>query len=255
MDCFVLVCAATNELEPPSLSTSCACPEVSLNYSCTLGGGSNTVWSGTVFTGRCGGNEIALRHSLFETGIADVICGTLRAFSVSFTNTSGQLCYSSILTVPVSISLNGQTVRCSRDPSGATVSGSPHTLSVAGIALCLKILTYLPQLSEWYLCAGAAPNGLNVTGISRFMFTFSWTPTVNCSSVTSYQANGNVVNCGNCSHNPSTNTATCSGWTPNGQTCSVSVMSVICGGMTGEPSESVDIVLQGMYMLTCMDTN
>ena len=26
-------------------------------------------------------------------------------------------------------------------------------------------------------------------------------------------------------------------------------MSVICGGMTGEPSESVDVVLQGTYML------
>ena len=62
------------------------------------------------------------------------------------------------------------------------------------------------------------------------------------------------MSCGSCSYNPGANTATCSGWTINGQACSFSVMSVICGGMTGEPSESVDIVIQGMYMLV-VDTD
>ena len=57
--------------------------------------------------------------------------------------------------------------------------------------------------------------------------------------------NVNATDCGNCRYNPGTNTATCSGWRPNGQTCSLSVMSEVCGGMTGDPSESLELLLQG----------
>ena len=105
-------------------------------------------------------------------------------------------------------------------------------------SLCIKI--------------GAAPVSLSASSIDQSRFTFSWTPTVTCSSVTSYQVNADVANCGNCRYDGTgTNTATCSGWAANGQTCSVSVMSVICGGRTGEPSGSLDFVLQGMYICSC----
>ena len=95
---------------------------------------------------------------------------------------------------------------------------------------------------------GAAPESLDVSTINRFTFTFSWTPTVSCSYISSYRVNAAMIDCGNCSYNLGTNTATCFGWTPNGQTCSVrtaSVLSEVCGGMAGEPSASLDLFLQG----------
>ena len=120
-------------MAPPSLPTGCACPGDSLNYTCTVVDGSNTVWSGTAFD--CVGNQMVLLHSQFGTDAAVDACGSLLATGDSATATSGQVCYSSTLTVPVSISLNGMAVGCHREPS-VTVSGSPHTLSVAGILNC-----------------------------------------------------------------------------------------------------------------------
>ena len=118
--------AATNELAPPSLPTGCACPGDSLNYTCTVVGGSFTVWSGTALD--CVGNQIVLLHSQFETGAAAGACGSLSATGDSVT----EMCYNSTLTVPASVSLNGLTVGCDLEPE-VTVSGSPQTLSVAGM--------------------------------------------------------------------------------------------------------------------------
>ena len=128
--CLPLILAATNKLAPPSLPTGCACPGDSLNYTCTVVGGSFTIWSGTAFD--CRGNQIFLLHEHFGTSAADDACGSLSATGDSVTDTSGQVCYSSTLRVPVSVSLNGLTVGCDREPP-VTVSGSPHTLSVAGM--------------------------------------------------------------------------------------------------------------------------
>ena len=136
--------AVTNELAPPSLPTGCACPGDSLNYTCTVVGGSVTIWSGTAFD--CVGNQIALLHSQFGTSAAAGACGSLSATGDSATDTSGQVCYSSTLTVPVSVSLNGLTVGCDREPP-VTVSGSPHTLSVAGIFNSGQYLLNNPSFS------------------------------------------------------------------------------------------------------------
>ena len=104
---------------------------VSLTYTCTVVDGSVTFWSGTAFD--CRGNQIVLLHSQFGTGEAAGVCGSLSAIGDSATATSGQVCYSSTLTVPVSVSLNGLTVGCDHVEPGVNVSGSPHTLSVAGM--------------------------------------------------------------------------------------------------------------------------
>ena len=143
--------AATNELAPPSLPTGCACPGDSLNYTCTVVGGSSTIWSGTAFD--CRGDQISLLHEQFGISAAAGDCGSLSAIGDSVTDTSGQVCYSSTLTVPVSVSLNGLTVGCDREPS-VTVSGSPHTLSVAGILNSGQYLLNNPSFPPlvYFLC-------------------------------------------------------------------------------------------------------
>ena len=127
-----LILAATNELVPPNLPTGCACPGDSLTYTCTVVDGSVTFWSGTAFD--CIGNQnLVLLHIQFGTDTVTAVCGSLSATGDSATATSGQVCYSSTLTVPVSVSLNGLTVGCDHVEPGVNVSGSPHTLSVAGM--------------------------------------------------------------------------------------------------------------------------
>ena len=48
----------------------CVCPGHELRFECTVTGGGFTVWMGSVFD--CGeyGNQIYLRHSQFEHGVA-----------------------------------------------------------------------------------------------------------------------------------------------------------------------------------------
>ena len=86
------------------------------------------------------------------------------------------------------------------------------------------------------------------TEISQFSFTFTWTPvTSDCGSTASYEIDADSADCGTCTVNGGTPSATCTGWTPRGQNCSVRVRvrTEICGGLVGDFSDPLILFLKG----------
>ena len=75
------------------------------------------------------------------------------------------------------------------------------------------------------------------TVISQSSFTVAWTPvTSDCGSTVSYEIVADSADCGTCTVNTGTHSATCTGWTPRGQNCSVRVRALqdLCGGFLGD---------------------
>ena len=85
------------------------------------------------------------------------------------------------------------------------------------------------------------------TEISQPSFTFTWTLITNdCGSVVMYEIDADSVDCGTCTVNGGTPSATCTGWSPHGQNCSVRVRmrNGICGGLVGDFSDPLILFLK-----------
>ena len=109
--------------------SDCVCPGHELRLECTVVGGVNTVWRGSAFRG-CSNtnNEIVLRHSLFEHGLAmgecnnGVIVG--RSIRQEGDNYTSQL----IVHLNVNSTLRGKTVECIYDDGKCTIPIGNHTI-------------------------------------------------------------------------------------------------------------------------------
>ncbi len=123
---------ATDTLVSPNLPNGrqCFCPGDVETYTCTVVGGSITVWSGTAFD--CPGsiNLIVLAHDLFSGATAVGTCtnGAINGVGISVDTSGAEECYTSELSVIISANMDGQTVVCTKD---TTVIGSDF-LRVAG---------------------------------------------------------------------------------------------------------------------------
>ena len=89
------------------------------------------------------------------------------------------------------------------------------------------------------------------TVISQSSFTVAWTPvTSDCGSTVSYEIVADSADCGTCAVNTGTPSATCTGWTPRGQNCSVRVRATqdLCGGFLGD-SLPLILFLNGIIII------
>ena len=91
------------------------------------------------------------------------------------------------------------------------------------------------------------------TEISQSSFTFTWTlVTSDCGSIVIYiyAIDADSANCGTCTVNTGTPSATCTGWTPRGQNCSVRVRALqdLCGGFRGD-SLPLILFLNGIIII------
>ena len=123
---------ATDTLVSPTLPNGrlCFCPGDVETYICTVVGGTVTVWSGTAFDCPSTNNIIPLAHALYSVGTAGTCTNGAISGNGATVDTSGaEPCYTSELSVTVSVDMDGQTVGCTRDTT--TVIGN-DTLQVAG---------------------------------------------------------------------------------------------------------------------------
>lgn len=90
------------------------------------------------------------------------------------------------------------------------------------------------------------PNNVHVIDIHQYAFTgqltFNWSSvTAFCPSAYSVITN---INCGDCPTSTRNNQVTCEN-VALGHTCSFVVSTVVCGNITGNPSNSISVVLKG----------
>ena len=108
--CFIFIgTALSNRINFQSLTT-CNCLAQNVTYECTVSGGAFTVWSGSAFM--CQGEEIPLRHFGFLAASGECNNGAIIGRGVEITNNN---CYTSQLSVRLSLELVGRTVTCSID--------------------------------------------------------------------------------------------------------------------------------------------
>ena len=108
------------------------CPEGILIFSCRVDGGGATIWKGSIFN--CPGkrNEITLRHSEFDNGVAEATgsCndGNIVAYNIDVTISND--IYSSQLNITVSPEMHNETVECIQyhRVSSTSVSVGTYTL-------------------------------------------------------------------------------------------------------------------------------
>ena len=106
------------------------CHEGILIFSCRVDGGITTVWKGSIFNCPGNQNEITLRHSEFDNGVAEATgsCndGNIVAYNIDVTNGI----YSSQLNVTVSPEMHNETVECIQyhRVSSTSVSVGTYTL-------------------------------------------------------------------------------------------------------------------------------
>ena len=94
--------------------SDCICPGHELRLECTVVGGASTVWEGSAFSG-CSNNEIVLRHSQYEHGLAVGECNNGVIVGRSIRQVGDN--YTSQLTVHLNVNstLRGKTVECFHD--------------------------------------------------------------------------------------------------------------------------------------------
>ena len=84
--------------------------------------------------------------------------------------------------------------------------------------------------------------------IIQSSFTFMWDlVTSDCGSIVTYEIDADSADCGTCIVDTGTPSATCTGWTPRGQNCSVRVRALqdLCGGFSGVFSVPLILYLKG----------
>ena len=92
-----------------------------------------------------------------------------------------------------------------------------------------------------------SPTTIVASEISQSSFTVVWDlVTSDCGSIVTYEIGADSADCGTCTVNTGTPSATCTGWTPHGQNCSVRVRNVICGGLVGDFSVPLILFLKGI---------
>ena len=117
------------------LINTCVCRHTGYNltFQCTTTGPGNTLWRGSAFDCINENQEISLPHSFFShPGGANQNCGKFTGYSLSVENNH----YTSQVSVPFSLELIGQSIRCIHDNTHDhdLVDIGNHTVSVtAGI--------------------------------------------------------------------------------------------------------------------------
>ena len=118
---------------------NCLCPEGVLVFSCHVNGGVATVWKGNIFNCSGNGNEITLRHSVFNDRISKRTgsCndGNIVAYNIDLTNNI----YSSQLNIAISPEMHNGTVECiqyrGRNSTYVIVGGYTLILHATGIVI------------------------------------------------------------------------------------------------------------------------
>ena len=114
--------------------SECVCPGHELRLECTVVGGVTTVWRGTAFDCKGQGDEIALRHTLFDNGRAIGKCSNGIIVGRNQNKTSdGRFISQLIIHLPLlnatyNNTLDGKTVQCVHDADSRTVIGN-HTIA------------------------------------------------------------------------------------------------------------------------------
>lgn len=126
---YIAAFAASNELVSPV--NTCTCPGDTLMYMCLVVGPGAiiTTWGGTAFDCPSSSNTIALLHSQFSApagAFGHCTNGTIVGQSLRVEGN----CYSSKITVTVSLSLNDATVQCEYDTGGAMIPINTSRISV-----------------------------------------------------------------------------------------------------------------------------
>ena len=110
-------------------NTQCACPGDLLTYTCTVVGGTTTLWEGTAFNCPMTTNEIILLHGNFANiGGTSGDCNNRAILGRSLRVEDS--CYTSQLNVTVSASLNNKTVQCVHISSMGTSTVGVASLNV-----------------------------------------------------------------------------------------------------------------------------
>ena len=90
----------------------CICPGHELRLECTVVGGGFTVWRGSVFDCDEHANQIPLRHSQFEHGVAVGLCNNGRIIGSSLRSVDHTFTSQLSVQLDIDSTLNGRTVAC-----------------------------------------------------------------------------------------------------------------------------------------------
>ena len=227
--------------------SSCICPGYEAVFECIVTGGGATTWNGTAFETCSNGNEIVLRHSIFNQSGWSQYCGDSGPIIVHTVSVMNET-FTSQLVVNVSQSLNGTNVECSSS-SGSRVGTKQIQLTTGAynhymILLCALRLCFDAAPLPW-----PPPSNVILSQINSAHLTFTWNPVApNCQAV-HYEIN--VINCGQCPNTTScgiiitcpistdTNSVSCSinamlNALP--ETCAIILQPVVCGSVYGNSS-------------------
>jgi hypothetical protein len=112
------------------------CPDGELRLECTVVEGANTVWKGTAFDCSTSNDEIALRHSQFESGIVGecnngMIMGRNlnRMFDGPNSTFTSQLVIHLPLLNAAGNTLDGTTVECIHDNGHREINIGTHVIA------------------------------------------------------------------------------------------------------------------------------
>jgi hypothetical protein len=97
-----------------------------------------------------------------------------------------------------------------------------------------------------YLVPFQPPEGLSIiqADLGSRRLTFSWSPvTPDCPAI---HYNILASNCGSCPTTTNHTNVTCTDVPTDGSVCTFAVRSIVCGSITGNFSESIEVVLKGI---------
>ena len=107
--------------------SDCVCPGHELRLECTVVRGATTVWGGSAFSG-CSNNEIVLRHSQFEHGLAVGECNNGVIVGRSIRQVGDNYTSQLIVHLDLHPTLRGKTVECFHDDGLHEVTVGNYTI-------------------------------------------------------------------------------------------------------------------------------
>ena len=119
----------------------CACPGEVLSFICTVVGGTTTIWKGTAFDCPSAGNQIILRHSLFNNSQnTETLLCTDRLLVGQPLNVTGD-CYVSELNATVTDKVHNKTVQCflNSDVAVPELIGTVTIIVISGTCIMIAI--------------------------------------------------------------------------------------------------------------------
>ena len=106
--------SANNSLHCDYRANCTLCSGDVLAFVCSVSDGAATIWRGSFFNCPNRGNEIVLRHSIFENGVIKTCNnGAVVAYSIDSEVTSNS--YTSQLNVTVNPEMHNETIECVQD--------------------------------------------------------------------------------------------------------------------------------------------